>query len=177
MENTLQYFLYKIVEYQRILKNNKKYIGRLKIPMKKFICFTQALLMTIVVSLGSLGTAFAAVTVSDADTLNSAIKSAGTSATEIVLADDITIDSMVGVPAITISSGQNVTIDLNGKSLNFTGLTILSVNAGTLMIKNGSIKTTSGNAALSAENGAKIYLENVTGTSASSELIYSDSSE
>lgn len=147
-----------------------------KSSLKKLLFLFQAICMIVAVTVWADCTALAAASVANAEEFYSAVKNAGTSAVEILLTDNITIDSALSTPAIAVGSEQDITIDLNGKTMYFADATILSVNSGKLTLKNGSIEANAGNVAVSAEDGAALHLENITGTASSGALIYSDAS-
>ena len=147
-----------------------------KSSLKKLLFLFQAICMIVAVTVWADCTALAATSVANAEEFYSAVKNAGTSAVEILLTDNITIDSALSTPAIAVGSEQDITIDLNGKTMYFADATILSVNSGKLTLKNGSIEANAGNVAVSAEDGAALHLENITGTASSGALIYSDAS-
>lgn len=147
--------------------------------MKKKIIFSVLLIfMFTAISVGSYEGAYAATTVSSAEELAEAISAAGISQ-EIILGDNITIDKtkVQGLPLISIGSGVNIILDLNGKQLTFTDETIFDVKAGTLTLKNGTIRIESEYAAISVTEGAWLRMENVTGTAPSSEIIYAQNSK
>ena len=147
-----------------------------KLSLKKLLFLFQTVCMIVAVTVWADCTALAATSVANAEEFYSAVKNAGTSSVEILLTDNITVDSALSTPQIAVGSGQDITVDLNGKTMYFTEATILSVNSGKLTLKNGSIEANAGNVAIAIENSAALYLENITGTASSGALIYSDSS-
>lgn len=113
-----------------------------------------SILLTLAMALTLLPTA--AMAEEETVTLQSQIATSGTVALD--LDKDYTED-------ITIPSGADVTLDLNGNTLSNTnnGKATLSVE-GTAVVKNGTISGGTGYYNIEVKNGGSLTLENVTAT-------------
>ena len=87
-------------------------------------------------------------------TLQDAIDAAGTSATTVIMIDDVSLATTVG----TVASGENIILDLNGHTIETTGTDVYVIqNTGNLEVKDtvggGKLTSTTSNIVYNSGNG------------------------